>query len=87
VVLAVLLAPMVMAQAPIKHVILLSIDGFHAKDFNFLLTAHPKSNISIWAQGAVKFTNAHGPKPSDSFPGILALTAGLLGFRLYCNIS
>src|SRR5258708_6964629 len=68
----------------IKHVLLISIDGMHAVDY--LNCAHGISGINGGAPycphlaglalTGVNFTEASTSKPSDSFPGILALVAG-----------
>jgi hypothetical protein len=68
----------------IKHVLLISIDGMHAVDF--FNCAHGIGGINggapycpqlaDLASTGVNFTEASTSKPSDSFPGILALVAG-----------
>ena len=67
-----------------RHVLLISIDGMHAVDFQNC--AHGISginggssycpNLAALAATAVTYTGASTSKPSDSFPGILALIAG-----------
>src|SRR5712691_9900119 len=69
---------------PIRHVLLISIDGMHALDY--LNCAHGISginggapycpNLAGLALTGANFTEASTSKPSDSFPGILALVAG-----------
>src|SRR6266446_5300349 len=66
------------------HVLLISIDGMHAVDFQNC--AHGISgfhggssycpNLAALASTGVNFTAASTSKPSDSFPGIVALVAG-----------
>src|SRR5438876_4739022 len=68
----------------IKHVLLISIDGMHAVDY--FNCAHGISginggspycpNLAGLALTGVNYTEASTSKPSDSFPGILALVAG-----------
>jgi predicted AlkP superfamily pyrophosphatase or phosphodiesterase len=70
----------------IKHVLLISIDGMHAVDF--FNCAHGIGGINggapycpqlaDLASTGVNFTEASTSKPSDSFPGILALLPALL---------
>jgi hypothetical protein len=64
-----------------KRVLLISIDGMHAVDFqncaNGIAGGQPYCpNMAALAQSGVTFTDASTSKPSDSFPGILALVAG-----------
>src|SRR6266853_5851395 len=68
----------------IRYVLLISIDGMHAVDY--LNCAHGISGINGGAPycphlaglalTGANFTEASTSKPSDSFPGILALVAG-----------
>src|SRR5215510_2416014 len=67
-----------------RHVLLISIDGMHAVDFQNC--AHGISginggssycpNLAALAATGVTYTGASTSKPSDSFPGIVALVAG-----------
>ena len=68
----------------IKHVLLLSIDGMHALDLKNCMTGLPGINngnpycpnlASLLSHG-VNFTDASTSKPSDSFPGLMALVSG-----------
>lgn len=61
---------------PIKHVLLLTIDGFHALDLNNYVESHPDSAMSKLKQMGLNYTNASTQKPSDSFPGIVGMTTG-----------
>jgi hypothetical protein len=60
----------------IKHVLLLSIDGLHALDVANYIKANPGSNFAKLVSEGVNFTNASSARPSDSFPGLLALVTG-----------
>ncbi len=60
----------------VQHVLLISVDGLHAVDLNNFVAAHPSSTLAQLAHGGVTFVNAYTSRPSDSFPGILALTTG-----------
>lgn len=68
----------------IKHVLLLSIDGMHAVDlFNCtngvagINGGQPFCpNLAAFGKTAVNYTNTQTSKPSDSFPGLMALVSG-----------
>ena len=58
------------------HVLLLSVDGMHQFDLDRYVATHPSSTFaSLVARGA-HYTNATSSRPSDSFPGTLAMTTG-----------
>lgn len=58
------------------HVLLISIDGLHAADLTRFLAQHPDSALAGLAKQGVYYSNATGSKPSDSFPGLLAMITG-----------
>ncbi len=67
----------------VSHVLLLSIDGMHQADLANFIAAHPGSALAKLANNGVQYTNAwvnaldgSPTNPSDSFPGLLALTTG-----------
>ncbi len=60
----------------VKHVLLISIDGMHAVDLSNYVAKNPKSTLARLAVHAVVYPNALSSFPSDSFPGLLALTTG-----------
>ncbi|KAF9201854.1 hypothetical protein BGZ49_007935 [Haplosporangium sp. Z 27] len=60
----------------IKHVVLLSIDGFHQYDLAGFVASYPKSNLAALTKTGIEFTNAQTSKPSDSFPGLIAQLTG-----------
>src|ERR1700676_5095345 len=60
----------------IRHVLLLSIDGFHAVDLATCLAAHTCPNLARLADHGTTYANAATTKPSDSFPGLLAQITG-----------
>jgi len=61
----------------VKHVLLLSIDGFHAVDLATCTAAGTCPNLEKLTDHGTTYTNASTTKPSDSFPGLLApLTGG-----------
>ncbi len=72
------------AATPIKHVLLLSIDGMHALDFINCAAgisgvnrgAPYCPNLAKLAETGVNYLEASTSKPSDSFPGLMALVSG-----------
>jgi hypothetical protein len=66
----------------IKHVVLLSIDGMHAVDF--YNCSHGIAGVNggqpycpnLAGLSAINYVNAISSRPSDSFPGIMALVTG-----------
>jgi hypothetical protein len=68
-------------RGPIRHVLLISIDGMHALDLencikgvNGLTPYCP--NLATLAQNGTRYTQASSAKPSDSFPGLPAMLTG-----------
>ena len=59
-----------------KHVLLLSVDGLHNIDLENFTKANPNSAMAALASHGVRFSAASSAKPSDSFPGLLALITG-----------
>lgn len=62
--------------SPVKHVLMVSVDGMHALDLLNYTSAHPHSVLAGLAVNGIEYTSAHTPQPADSFPGLLALTTG-----------
>src|SRR6266436_2914575 len=60
----------------VQHVLLLSIDGFHAVDLEVCVAAEACPNLSKLTHHGITYTNASTTKPSDSFPGLLAPVTG-----------
>src|SRR4029079_10453947 len=58
------------------HVLLLSIDGMHAIDLARFVADHPDSALAQLAAAGRTYTNATATRPSDSFPGMLAMVTG-----------
>jgi hypothetical protein len=76
-------APAHREAPPIRHVLLVSIDGLHAVDLERFVAAHPGSALASLASHGVTYANAWvnrldgtATNPSDSFPGLLALVTG-----------
>ena len=71
-------------NGPIKHVLLISLDGMHAVDFancakgvNGLNNDEPYCPaIAALARHGVNYIAANTSKPSDSFPGLTAIITG-----------
>lgn len=59
-----------------RHVLMISIDGLHADDLSAWVAQHPGSALARLARRGTTYTDARSSQPSDSFPGILALTTG-----------
>ena len=60
----------------IRHVLLLSIDGFHAVDLQNCIASHLCPHLVRLSEHGTTFANAATTKPSDSFPGLLAQVTG-----------
>jgi len=68
----------------IGHVLLISIDGMHAVDFTNCAVGIEGANsgapycpnLALLANKGVTYVNAATSKPSDSFPGLMALVTG-----------
>ncbi len=68
----------------IKHVLLVSVDGMHAVDYLNCTTgiagvnngAPYCPNIAALGKTGINYTQASASKPSDSFPGLMALVSG-----------
>jgi hypothetical protein len=63
-------------SSPIKHVLLISIDGAHALDVQNFVHDHPDSAIAQLQRRGVTFTNARQPMLGDSTPGLLSIVTG-----------
>jgi hypothetical protein len=60
----------------IRHVLLLSIDGFHGVDLENWVNDHPHSTLAGLARRGVTFDEARTSTPSDSFPGLVSIVTG-----------
>src|SRR5262249_14622166 len=60
----------------IRHVLLLSIDGMHALDYENCATAGTCPHLADLGATGVTYTRTSAAKPSDSFPGLMALVTG-----------
>jgi len=60
----------------ISHVLLISIDGMHAADYtNCIQGGYCPTLEALGATGA-NYTRTSASKPSDSFPGLMAMVTG-----------
>ncbi len=59
-----------------RHVLLVSIDGMHALDFHNCASANTCPNLAALASTGVNYTRTSTAKPSDSFPGLMAIVTG-----------
>jgi hypothetical protein len=59
-----------------KHVLLISIDGMHAVDFEICAKNNTCPAMAKLANTGVNYTRTTTSRPSDSFPGLMALVTG-----------
>jgi hypothetical protein len=59
-----------------KHVLLISVDGLHALDLTRYVAGHPTSTLARLSRSGTTFVNGTTAKPSDSWPGLLAIVTG-----------
>jgi hypothetical protein len=60
----------------IEHVLLLSVDGFHAVDLESCVASGTCPQLAKLTKHGTTYNNASTTKPSDSFPGLLAQLTG-----------
>jgi hypothetical protein len=60
----------------IKHVLLISIDGMHAVDYENCVASNTCPTLAALGKTGVNYTRTTTSRPSDSFPGLLALVTG-----------
>ncbi len=78
---AVLAGPLAFAdedyhEAESRHVLLISIDGMHALDLHNCVIANTCPNLAALAGTGVNYLRTSTSKPSDSFPGLMAIVTG-----------
>jgi len=59
-----------------RHVLLISVDGLHSIDLIRWVNAHPGSTLAELREHGYEYSNTSCSKPSDSFPGLMALITG-----------
>ncbi len=60
----------------VVHVLLISVDGMHELDLTRYVASHPASTLAQLSRHGTTFTQATASKPSDSYPGLLAIVTG-----------
>ncbi|HXQ96851.1 MAG TPA: alkaline phosphatase family protein [Candidatus Limnocylindrales bacterium] len=60
----------------IRRVMLISIDGMHAVDFAICVASNTCPNLAELGERGVNYTRTTTSRPSDSFPGLMALVTG-----------
>src|SRR5260370_24137464 len=60
-------------KSGIQHVLLISIDGMHALDYENCVNKGTCPNLAALGEHGVTYTRASASKPSDSFPGLIVL--------------
>jgi len=60
----------------IRRVLLISVDGMHALDYENCSSAGTCPNLAALGQTGVHYTRTSTSRPSDSFPGLMALVTG-----------
>jgi hypothetical protein len=78
---AVLCAPLAYSQQlnqrdGIRRVLLISIDGMHALDYENCISGGFCDNLAALGKTGVNYTRTSSSRPSDSFPGLMALVTG-----------
>jgi hypothetical protein len=59
-----------------NHVLLISIDGMHAVDYEYCVKNNTCQNLAALGRTGVNYTRTSTSRPSDSFPGLMALITG-----------
>src|SRR5215813_11742129 len=57
------------SQTPIRHVLLISVDGLHQQDLAWYVRTHPHSALARLESHGLEYSRARTPFPSDSFTG------------------
>jgi len=60
----------------IRHVLMISIDGMHAVDFKNCVASNTCPTLAALGKTGVTYTRTTTSRPSDSFPGLMALVTG-----------
>src|ERR1700719_3079453 len=60
----------------IRHVLLISIDGMHAVDYENCVASNTCPHLAALGKTGVTYTRTTTSRPSDSFPGLMALVTG-----------
>jgi hypothetical protein len=60
----------------VRHVLLISIDGMHASDYKICVATNTCPHLAELGETGVNYTRTSTSRPSDSFPGLMALVTG-----------
>src|SRR6201998_816294 len=60
----------------IRHVLLISIDGMHAVDYENCVASKTCPHLAALGKTGVHYTRTTTSRPSDSFPGLMAIVSG-----------
>src|SRR5690242_21784508 len=60
----------------VRRVLLISIDGMHALDYLNCRSGGYCPNLTALGRTGVNYTRTSSSRPSDSFPGLMALVTG-----------
>ena len=63
-------------EGSIKHVLLISIDGMHALDYENCVKNNTCPSMASLGKHGVTYPRTSTSKPSDSFPGLMAIVTG-----------
>jgi hypothetical protein len=63
-------------KSDIRHVLLISIDGMHAIDFENCAANGTCPHLAALKEHGVNYTRTSTSRPSDSFPGLMAIVTG-----------
>ncbi len=63
-------------SSKVRHVLLISIDGMHALDFETCVNAGTCPHLADLGKTGVTYTRTTTARPSDSFPGLMAIVTG-----------
>jgi hypothetical protein len=64
------------SEGKVRHVLLISIDGMHAVDFANCVASNNCPTLAELGEHGVNYTRTTTSRPSDSFPGLMALVTG-----------
>lgn len=59
-----------------RHVLLISIDGMHALDYENCVASGTCPTLAALGRTGVNYTRTTASRPSDSFPGLMAIVTG-----------
>jgi hypothetical protein len=59
-----------------RHVLLISIDGMHAVDYENCVASNTCPNLADLGHTGVTYTRTTTSRPSDSFPGLMSIVSG-----------